>query len=182
MAPTIEMPMRTPTDLFVHELSYIHSAERIFAQVLAEGQGMVQTPELKQALQRHEQETRQQIQNLEQIFQRLGAQPHPIESHAAQGLHQSLHEVAQANPSPEVLEGALLAGQAKSEHLEIACYTGLVTKARAMGQTEVAQLLEQNLRQEQAQAQRVEAMAEQMAQRMASTTGAQGGDQASAQT
>ncbi len=172
-----QMPMQTPQDLFIHELSDIHSGEQIIAQMLSQAQGMVQNPALQQGLQAHEQETRQQIQNLEQIFQQMGAQPHPIQCHVAQGLMQSLMEVVESQPSPEVLEGAVVAGATKTEHLEIAAYTGLVMKAQAMGQTEVAQLLQQNLQQEQAQLQRVELIAEQLTQQMASMSATQSGQQ-----
>ena len=170
-----QMPMKTPQDLFIHELSDIRSGEQIIAQTLSEAQGLVQNPQVKQGLQKHEQETRQQIQNLEQVFQQLGAQPHPITCHAAEGLRQSLMEVVQSQPSPQVLEGAVVAGASKTEHLEIAAYTGLVEKARAMGQTEAARLLEQNLRQEQNMLQQVEQVSQQLTQQMASMSGPQAG-------
>ena len=165
-----QMSMQTPQDLFVHELSDMLSAEQIVAQTLTEGQGLVQHPQLREGMQQHLQETEQQIQNLQQAFQQLGAQPHPITCHAAAGLRQSLMEVVASQPSPQVLEGAVVAGMAKTEHLEIAGYTGLVKKAQAMGQQEIAQLLQQNLQQEEATLQRVERVAEQLTQQMAATS------------
>jgi ferritin-like metal-binding protein YciE len=62
------MPMQTPQDLFVHELSDIRSAEEIVAKMLSEAQNLVQDPQTRQGLQQHEEETRQQITNLDQIF------------------------------------------------------------------------------------------------------------------
>jgi ferritin-like metal-binding protein YciE len=168
-----KMPMQSPQDLFVHELSDIHSAEGIIVQMLEQAQGLVQNPQLKEGLRMHMEQSRQQAQRIEQIFQTMGAQPHPIECHAAKGLMQSL-----ANPSPQVLEGAVVAGAAKTEHLEIAAYTGLLEKARAMGMTEAAQLLQQNLQEEQQMLQRVEQIAQQLTQQMASMqsgAGMQGG-------
>ena len=167
-----QMPMQTPKDLFVHELSDVHNGEQIIVQMLGDAQGMVQNPQLQQGLQKHMQESQQQAQNVAQVFQMTGEQPHPITCHAAEGLRQSLVEVAQSNPSPEALEGAVVAGAIKTEHLEITAYTGLVKKAQAMGQTEAAQLLQQNLQQEQAQLQRVEQVAQQLTQQMASMAGA----------
>jgi ferritin-like metal-binding protein YciE len=173
-----QMPMKTPQDLFVHELSDIHSAEQIIVTMLGEAQAMVQNPQLKQGLQQHEQETRQQIKNLEQIFQQLGTQPHPVHCHAVEGLHEQLREVQQSQPSPQVLEGVVCGGAAKTEHYEIAAYTGLVKKARAMGQTEAARLLEQNLQQEQTTLQKVEQIGEQLTRQMAAMAGTQPGRQA----
>ncbi len=167
-----QMSMQTPQDLFIHELSDILSGEQIIAQMLQQAQGLVQNPQLQQGLQAHEQETQQQIQNLRQIFQQMGAEPHPIQCFAAEGLMRSLQTVVESQPSPEVLEGAVVAGATKTEHLEIASYTGLVMKAQAMGQTQAAELLQQNLQQEQAQLQRVEQIAQQLTQQMASMAGA----------
>jgi len=174
------MPMKTPQDLFVHELSDIHSGEQIIVQMLGEAQGMVQNPQLKQGLQKHQEESRQQAQNVEQVLQMMGAQPHPITCHAAEGLRRSLTEVAQSQPSPEVLEGAVVAGAIKTEHLEIAGYTGLVEKARALGQPQAAQLLQQNLQQEQNMLQQLEQIASQLTQQMAAMAGASAGQSASA--
>ena len=104
----------------------------------------------------------------------MGAQPHPITCHAAAGLRQSLMEVVQSQPSPQVLEGAAAAGVIKTELLEIAAYTGLIKKARAMGQTEAARLLEQNLQQEQNMLQQIETISDQLTGQMAAMAGAAG--------
>ena len=175
-------PMQTPTDLFVHELSDIHSAEQIIIGMLGEAQGIVQNPQLKQALQQHLKESEQQAKKLEQAFGMLGQQPHPVTCHAAEGLQKSLREALKANPSPEVLDGVVLGGAQETEHLEIAAYTGLIKKARMMGQTDVLHLLEQNLQQEQRTLQLLETIGDQMIQQMAAMAGqgAQAGMQSQA--
>ena len=56
--------------------------------------------------------------------------------------------------------GGLVTGSAcGTEHLEIAAYTGLVKKARAVGMTGTAQLLQQSLQDEQPLLQQVEQIA-----------------------
>ncbi len=175
MSDPRQMPMQTPQDLFVHELSDIHSAEHIIARMLEEGQGLVQNQQLKEGLRMHAEQTRQQAQRLHQIFQQMDAQPHPIECHAIRGLHQELKEVQQSQPSPQVLEGIVAGSACKTEHYEIASYTGLIEKAQAMGQTEAVQLLEQNLQEEQQMLQRVEQISRQLTQQMISTAGMQSG-------
>ncbi|MGH2603102.1 MAG: ferritin-like domain-containing protein [Dehalococcoidia bacterium] len=175
-----KMPMQSPQDLFIHELSEIHSAEQTIAKMLSEAQGLVQDPQVKQGLQTHEQETRQHVQNLEQAFQQLGVTPHPVQCHAAQGIQQDLKDAQAAKPSPDVLEGLVVGGAAKTEHFEIAAYNGLIEQARAMGQTQVAQLLQQNLAQEQAMLKQVETIGQQMTQRMAAMPEASAGQQPTA--
>ena len=179
MSDSTRMPMQTPQDLFVHELSDIHNAEQIIIQMLEEAQGMVQNPQLKEGLQMHAEQSRQQAQRVQQVFEQMGVQPHPIECHAAQGLYQELQEAQQSQPSPEVLEGLVVGGACKTEHYEIAAYTGLVEKARAMGRTEAVELLQQNLQEEQQMLQRVEEISQQLTQQMASINGMQSGSQAS---
>ena len=175
-----QMSMKTPQDLFIHELSDVHSGEQIVVQMLEQAQGMVQHPQLQEGLRVHAEQSRQQARRVEQVIQMMGAQPHPVECHAAKGLMQSLMEVVASDPSPQVLEGAVVAGAMKTEHLEIAGYTGLVEKARAMGQTEAAQLLQQNLQEEQQMLQQVQQIATQLTQQMAAMPGANAAAQASA--
>jgi ferritin-like metal-binding protein YciE len=180
MSDSKQMPMQTPQDLFVHELSDIRNAEQIIIQMLEQAQGMVQNSQLKDGLRMHAEQSRQQAQRIQQVFDQMGVQPHPIECHAAQGLYQELQEAQQSQPSPQVLEGLVVGGACKSEHYEIAAYTGLVEKARAMGQTEAARLLQQNLQEEQQMLQKVEQISQQLTQQMASMSGRQSGQQAAA--
>jgi ferritin-like metal-binding protein YciE len=160
------MAMQTPRDLFIHELSDAMSAEQQILKMLPELQKESQIPEVKQALQHHEQETQQQVQNLQQVFQGIGAKPESTTCFAVKGIaeeHKALHK---EKPSPEVLEMANLGGAAKTEHYEMAMYTSLVQMANDLGENEAAQLLQQNLRQEIAMAQRVESMAQQLGRQL----------------
>jgi ferritin-like metal-binding protein YciE len=168
------MPMQTPQDLFVHELSDMLSAEQIIVQMLEDAQGVVQTPQLRDGLRMHADQSRQQAQRIQQVLDQMGVAPHPVQCYAAQGLYQSLQEGMMAQPSAPVLEGLVVGGATKTEALEIAAYTGLVNKARAMGMTEAAQLLQQNLQEEQQMLQQVEQIAQQLTQQMAAMDGNQG--------
>ena len=156
------MSLATPHELFVHELADAMSAEQIILKMLPELAKEARHPEVKQAIQEHERETRQQVKNLEQAFKQLGEEPEPTTCHAAEGLqkeHGALHE---EKPTPEILEMANLAGAAKTEHYEIATYTALVQMARDLGQREVANLLKENLDQEKAMAKRVQALSKEL--------------------
>jgi ferritin-like metal-binding protein YciE len=116
-------------------------------------------PEVKQALKEHEQETRQQVKNLEAVFKQIGEKPEQTTCFGIKGLadeHQALHE---EDPSPQVLELANLTGAAKTEHYEMVMYTGLIQMAKDLGEREAAGLLQENLDQEKAMAKRVEALA-----------------------
>jgi ferritin-like metal-binding protein YciE len=161
-APTKEytfVPLTTPRELFIHELSDAMSAEQQILKMLPELQREAQMPDVKQALKEHEQETRQQVKNLQAVFTQLGEKPEETTCFGIKGLadeHKALHE---EDPSPPVLEMANLSGAAKTEHYEMVMYTGLIQMAKDLGEREAATLLQENLDQEKAMAKRVEAFA-----------------------
>lgn len=156
------MPMKTPLDLFVHLCSDMYSAENIIAQMLGQAEKVATNDQLIKDLQMHRQQTEQHAKNLERVFQLIGQNPHHVVCHAAQGLAQSLKEGASQSQSHDVTDGLVIAGGCETEHLEIAAYTGLIKQARALGQTNVIDLLQQNLRQEQQALEKLEQAADQL--------------------
>ena len=168
------MPMTTPRELFVHELSDAMSAEQMILKMLPELQKEAQTPDVRNALQHHETETEQQVRNLQAVFQQLGEKPETTTCYAVQGLaeeHKAMHE---EKPSPQILEMANLGGAAKTEHYEMAMYTGLVQMAKDLGEREAAQLLQENLDQEKAMAKTVESLAKELGKQAVKQTASAG--------
>jgi ferritin-like metal-binding protein YciE len=153
------MPMTTPRDLFIHELSDAMSAEQQILKMLPELQQESQRPAIQQALKQHEQETQQHVQNIQAVFQQLGEKPQTTTCFAVKGIDDERKAFRKERPTPEVLEMANLDGTAKTEHYEMAMYGGLVQMANDLGESKAARLLQQNLEQEQAMAKRVEMLA-----------------------
>lgn len=173
MSATSKMPMQSPQDLFVHELSDMYSAEQIIVQMLDQAKNLVQDQQLKDALQMHEEQSRQHAQRVQQAIQQTGEQRHPVQCHAMQGMQEEVKEVQQSQPSAEVMQGAITGGACKTEHYEIAAYSGLIEKAKAMGQTDIANLLQQNLDDEQQMLKKVEQISHKLTQQIASMPGMQ---------
>ncbi len=143
--------IKTMHEAFLHELSDAYDAERQFTQAMQEMLGMAQDPQVKQGLQQHLQETEQQIKNVEQVFQQLGARPKRKPCPGIEGIRAEFEEASKGDGgSPELRDLHLLGPAARTEHYEIAAYEGLVTMAKAMGESKAANLLEKNLKQEQA--------------------------------
>ena len=153
------MAMATPRDLFLHELADAMSAEQIILKLLPELQREARHPEVKEAFQEHERETRQQIDNIKAVFKQLGEDPEATTCFATEGLKKEHDHLKEEDPSPEVLELGILGGAAKTEHYEMATYTLLVQMARELGEREVVDLLSENLAQEKEMARRVEKLA-----------------------
>ena len=146
------MPMQQPREFFVHGLSDIYDAEQRILQVLPLMTKECTDPQISSALQKHEQETRQQVQNLEQCFQSLGVQPDRASCFAIAGLKQEHDAFLKEQPSPDLLTAFDLDATSKTEHYEIASYRSLIEQAQAMGESRCATLLQQNLQQEEAMA------------------------------
>jgi ferritin-like metal-binding protein YciE len=156
------VPITTPRELFIHELSDAMSAEQQILKMLPELQKEALNAELKQALKEHEVETKQHVKNLEAVFKQIGEQPAETTCYGVKGLaeeHKALHE---EDPSPQMLEMANLGGAEKTEHYEMVMYTGLIQMAKDLGEKESAELLQANLDQEKAMAKRVETLSKQI--------------------
>ncbi|MBE3560134.1 MAG: ferritin-like domain-containing protein [Ktedonobacteraceae bacterium] len=161
------MAMQNSRDLFIHEMSDMYDAEQRILQILPAMAQECNQPQVQNVLRQHEQETRQQILNLEQCFQILGAQPDRTVCYAIAGMKQEHDAFLKEQPPAELLTMFDLSGASKTEAYEIASYRGLIDKALLMGQQQCAQLLQQNLRQEEAMMQRVEQIGHQLGQQMA---------------
>jgi ferritin-like metal-binding protein YciE len=62
-----------------------------------------------------------------------------------------------------VLDSFLTGAAARTEHYEIAAYEGLITMARAMGERDVVQLLDKNLKQEKETLKKVNSISKRLA-------------------
>ena len=164
------MPMKSPQDLFLHELGDMYDAEQRISKMLPAMAKEVTDPQVKSAFEQHEQETLQQIKNLEQCFQVLGSKPEKSACHAIAGLKQEHDAFLKEKPSDDLLTMFDLGGASKTEYYEMASYTGLIEKATLMGQQQVVQLLQQNLQQEEAMANKVEQISKQLGKQMISQT------------
>lgn len=153
------MPMAEPRELLIHELEDMLSAEHIIAKMLPELAKEAQHPDVRDAFKTHERETKEQIKRLERAFKELGEKAKETTCYATEGLkqeHASLHE---EQPAPQVLEIANLLGASKTEHYEIASYTGLIQLSKDLGERGVADLLKESLDEEEAMAKRLAAFA-----------------------
>ena len=162
--PRIVDPHHAPEDLFLFDLAYMHAFEQRNVETLQQLLQEVSGEAAERPLRHHLEETREQVRLLEQLFQQLGAQPQPVTVHAAAGLKQDHDAFTSTRPSPEVLTLFDLGAAAKVEHMEVACYTGLLTKAQQLGQHEAAGVLQRILQQEQDAVAELEAAAQQLGQ------------------
>src|SRR5579864_8944172 len=97
------MAVQSPKELFMDEMGDIYSAEQMIMQILPQLAKESNNPQATNAYQMHEQETRQQVQNLEQCFQILGQQPPRVACYAIAGLKQEHDTFVKEKPSQDIL-------------------------------------------------------------------------------
>jgi ferritin-like metal-binding protein YciE len=149
--------MTSPEDHFVHELEDVYYAEQTLTKVLPKLAREVNDPEFTEALEKHLDETKGHVHNLEQVFQELGL---PAKGEKCPGIDGIKEEhdtfVKENDPSDELLDLFVTGAASRTEHYEIAAYTGLVSMAESLGAKKVAELLQKNLKQEEAALRKVE--------------------------
>ncbi|HYD97827.1 MAG TPA: ferritin-like domain-containing protein, partial [Alphaproteobacteria bacterium] len=125
-------------------------AERQLTKALPKMARAAQSEQLRQAFQQHLEETRGQIERLEQAFELLGKPARGKVCEAMQGLVAEAQEEMEEIQDPALRDVALIAAAQKVEHYEIASYGTLRTLAQGMGQQELAQIFESILEEEKA--------------------------------
>jgi len=155
-----------PQKLFEHELGMALGAERKVLTTLRKLEQNAQRQELKQQFHHHLEETEGQIKNLEQAFKALGARAGGHEADSANGI-EAEGEKLMGKVDEELIDAVLLGAAAKTEHVEIAMYEGLITKAEAMGADDIVALLEENLEQEKHTLEEVKKASEKLSKELA---------------
>jgi ferritin-like metal-binding protein YciE len=161
--------IRDASTLFEHELGMALGAERKVLTTLRKLERSAQRDELKQQFHHHLEETEGQIKNLEQALQAAGAAVGAHDADSANGIAAEGEKLIE-KVDEELIDSVLLAAAAKTEHVEIAMYEGLITKAEAMGADDIVSLLEENLEQERHTLEEVKQASEKLSKELAAQT------------
>jgi ferritin-like metal-binding protein YciE len=142
------MTVKSVQDLLVNELRDIYDAEKQLVKALPKMARAASSEQLRQAFQEHLEETRNQVQRLEQVFEGLDTRSRGKPCEAMRGLVQEASETMEEVKNAQLLDAALIAGAQKVEHYEIAAYGSVRALAEACGHQMVAQLLDETLEEE----------------------------------
>ena len=135
-------------ELLVEELRDIYHAEGQLIKALPKMIKAAQSERLKEALERHLEETEEQIERLERAFSSLGEPAKGKKCRAMEGLIEEAKEIMEEHSQSDVLDAALICAAQKVEHYEIATYGTLCTWADLLGLDEVSELLKETLDEE----------------------------------
>jgi len=139
---------KTLNDAFYETLKDVYYAERQSVKALKKSAKAAEHDELRQAFETHAEESAQQVERLQQVFEIIGKPARGKTCEAMQGLTSEMEEdLEDFGDSPAA--DAVLVGCAQAiEHYEIAGYGTLKTWANQLGYEDAAKLLDETLQEE----------------------------------
>src|SRR3954447_639156 len=142
------MQMENLQDLLKEDLKDVYNAENQLIKALPKMAKSASNQQLKEAIENHLEETKEQVERLEQVMEMLGMPTRGKTCKAMQGILEEGKEVMAEDAEDDVMDAALIGAAQKVEHYEIATYGTLCTYADLLGLKEAKRLLGQNLEEE----------------------------------
>jgi len=142
------MATKTMNDLLLSVMQDVYYAERQILKTLPKLAKATDSDELKQALLHHREETEGQVERLQKAFEALGKRARGVTCEAINGLIEEGEEVVEEFPQGVIRDAGILACAQAVEHYEMARYGTIVMWAKALGEDQVAQLMQATLDEE----------------------------------
>jgi ferritin-like metal-binding protein YciE len=147
-------------DAFIDELRDTYDAERQLTKALPRLAKAATNPKLRKAFEMHLEETKGQIERLEQVFASLDEKVRAKHCDGIAGIVDEGKAIMEEDFDEATMDASLIAAAQRAEHYEMAAYGTLVAWARAMGHDEAANLLQETLDEEKATDEKLSEIAE----------------------
>ncbi len=147
-------------DAFVDELRDAYDAEKQLLKALPKLAKASTAEELRAAFESHLEETRGQVEKLEQVFGLLDEKVRGKHCDGIAGIIEEGKSVMEEDFDEQTMDACLIASGQRAEHYEMAAYGTLVAWAKALGHEEAAGLLEEILDEEKAADEKLSELAE----------------------
>jgi ferritin-like metal-binding protein YciE len=144
------MRLDTMENLFLHEIKELHNAEKQLLKALPKMAKAATSDELRQLFEQHLEETKAQVDRLDQIFQKLDKPVRGIQCKAMEGLIEEGDMLMSEEGDAAVKDAALIGAAQRVEHYEIAGYGCARTYAEMLGMMDAAEMLQATLDEEKA--------------------------------
>lgn len=132
----------------VEELNDLLNAEQQLTEALPMMAERASRKELQAAFRRHLTETKMHERRVGEALKALGEKASGTTCEAMKGLLEEGQELMSGGEPGALLDAMLITAAQKVEHYEIASYGTVRTYANVLGQKKIAQLLDQNLKDE----------------------------------
>jgi ferritin-like metal-binding protein YciE len=147
-------------DAFVDELRDTYDAEKQLIKALPKLARAASSDELREAFESHLEETRGQVDRLEQVFASLDQKVRGKHCDGIAGIIEEGKTIMEEDFEPDTMDACLIAAGQRAEHYEMAAYGTLVAWARALGHMDAADLLQETLDEEKAADEKLSSLAE----------------------
>ena len=144
------MQLTSLNDVFEEQVADLLSAEQQLIEALPKVAAAASSPELREAITEHLEETRGHVTRLQQVIQSSGITPPREECKAMAGLISEGDEVIEADGDPIAKDVAIIAGAQRVEHYEIAAYGTARELAKQLDLSDASTLLGDTLNEESA--------------------------------
>jgi len=138
----------TLENLLIHEIKDLYSAEKQLVKALPKVAKKAHSPQLKQAIEEHLEQTEEHVNRLEQVFEMLGQSAKAVTCKGMEGILDEGEDAMSMKGTPETLDAAIIAAAQKVEHYEIASYGSARDWAKHLGLTTHVATLQQTLDEE----------------------------------
>lgn len=142
------MKLNSFNELLIHELRDLYSAEKQLAKALPRLSKAVASDELSGLIDEHIQETEEQIERLEQVFEELEVSSRGPVCKGMKGLIAEGEALIEEDGDATVKDAAFIAAAQRVEHYEIAGYGCARTFAQRLGMEGIARILQRSLDEE----------------------------------
>jgi ferritin-like metal-binding protein YciE len=147
-------------DAFLDELRDTYDAEKQLLKALPKMAKAAGSEELRAAFEDHLEETRGQLERLEQVFASLEEKVRGKHCDGMAGIIDEAKSMMEEDFDDQTMDALLIASAQRVEHYEIAAYGTLCAWAKVMGHEDAAALLEETLDEEKAADEALTALAE----------------------
>lgn len=142
------MKLESLQELYIEELKDLYNAESQLISALPKLAKAASAPALRNAFEKHLQQTRGHVERLDRIFEGLNSDPKGKKCKAMEGLLSEGKDLINGDGASSVRDVALIAAAQRIEHYEMAGYGCVRTYARLLGDEEAANLLQMSLDEE----------------------------------
>ena len=156
------MEINSLRELYIDQLRDLYDAENQLIKALPKMAQGATSDELREGIEEHLGQTKNQAQRLEQIFEQLGEKPKGEKCKGMEGIIKEGSETLEKDMDDDTMDAAIIAAAQRVEHYEIAGYGTARTYANLLGENEAAELLQETLEEEKETDQKLTQLAEEI--------------------
>ena len=146
--------------LFLNSIKSIYWAENHLVKTLPKMENAAASTKLQEGIAKHLQQTKNQVQRLEQVFTMLGVKALAKKCDGMEGITKEGEGIVETTDTGTAARdaGVIMASQ-QVEHFEMAAYSGIIQLATQLGYNNIASLLQESLAEEQQTSQQLTQLA-----------------------